>query len=67
LFAEIFENREALSWLTRCFDRLHRSIFRINCLSPDRLARSHEDHSAIAAAITAGHPENCDTYVFQSK
>ena len=58
LLAEILENREALSWLTRCFDRLHRSILRINRLSPDRLARSHEDHSAIASAITHGRAED---------
>jgi DNA-binding GntR family transcriptional regulator len=58
LLAEILENREALSWLTRCFDRLHRSILRINRLSPDRLARSHEDHSAIASAITDGRAED---------
>ncbi len=58
LLAEFLENREALSWLARCFDRLHRSILRINRLSPDRLARSHEDHSAIASAITAGRAED---------
>jgi len=58
LLAEFLENREAHSWLARCFDRLHRSILRINRLSPDRLARSHEDHSAIAAAITAGRAED---------
>jgi DNA-binding GntR family transcriptional regulator len=58
LLAEILENREALAWLSRCFDRLRRSILRINRLSPDRLARSHEDHSAIASAITGGRAED---------
>ena len=58
LLAEILENKEALAWLTRCFDRLHRSILRINRLSPNRLPRSHDDHSAIASAITSGRAED---------
>jgi len=58
LLAEILENREALSWLSRCFDKLYRSILRINRLSPGRLARSHEDHCAIACAITSGRAED---------
>ena len=58
LLAEILENREALSWLSRCFDKLHRSILRINRVSPGRLARSREDHCAIASAITSGRAED---------
>jgi DNA-binding GntR family transcriptional regulator len=51
LLAELLDNREVLTWLARCFDKLHRSILRINRLAPDRLHRSHQDHVAIAESI----------------
>lgn len=53
LLAETLDNREAIAWLGRCFDKLHRSILRINRLAAGRLRRSHEDHAAIAGAILA--------------
>jgi DNA-binding GntR family transcriptional regulator len=53
LLAELLDNREAISWLSRCFDKLHRSILRVNRLSVGRLPRSYDDHASIAVAILA--------------
>lgn len=57
LLAEIFDNRELLTWVRRCFDKLHRSILRINRLAAGRLMKSYQDHAAIVAAIMAGKCE----------
>ena len=51
LLARILDNRETVAWLNRCFDKLHRSILRINRLAVGRLPRSHDDHVAIVSAI----------------
>jgi DNA-binding GntR family transcriptional regulator len=53
LLAESLDNREILGWLTRCFDKLHRSILRVNRLAAGRLRKSYQDHAAIAAGILA--------------
>jgi DNA-binding GntR family transcriptional regulator len=55
LLAELLDNREILAWLARCFDKLHRSILRINRLASGRLLKSYEDHAGIAAALLAGN------------
>ncbi len=57
LLAGWLDNREAVAWLSRCFDKLHRSILRISRQAPGRLAQSHRDHSGIAAAVRSGRPE----------
>ena len=57
LLAELLDNREAIAWLMRCFDKLHRSILRINRLSAGRLVRSYEDHASIADAILGARSE----------
>jgi DNA-binding GntR family transcriptional regulator len=57
LLAELVDNREASAWLARCFDKLHRSILRVNKLAAGQLDRSREDHEAIARAILARDPE----------
>lgn len=54
LLASLLDNREMQAWLARCFDKLYRSVLRINQLSSGRLLKSQQDHAAIAAAITAG-------------
>jgi DNA-binding GntR family transcriptional regulator len=54
LLAEVLDNREMMTWLEKCFDKLHRSILHINRLAPGRLQKSYEDHVAIAKAIAAG-------------
>lgn len=51
LLASFLDNRELLAWLARCFDKLYRSVLRINQLSRGRLLKSQQDHAAIAAAI----------------
>jgi DNA-binding GntR family transcriptional regulator len=57
LLADLLENREIAIWLERCFDRLHRSILRVNRLVPGRLHRSCDDHVAIASAILEGRAD----------
>jgi DNA-binding GntR family transcriptional regulator len=57
LLAQFLDNREILGWLTRCFDKLHRSILRVNRLAAGRLLKSYEDHAAVAAAILAAQGE----------
>ncbi len=57
LLAELIDNREMMIWLERCFDRLYRSILRVNHLAHGRLRRSHQDHEAIAKAITEGQSD----------
>jgi DNA-binding GntR family transcriptional regulator len=54
LLAQFLDNREILGWLTRCFDKLHRSILRVNRLAAGRLPKSYQDHAGIAAAVRAG-------------
>jgi DNA-binding GntR family transcriptional regulator len=54
LLAQLLDNREAIAWLSRCFDKLHRSIMRINRLSVGRLEKSQQDHATIARLIIAG-------------
>jgi DNA-binding GntR family transcriptional regulator len=53
LLAEFLDNREMLTWLARCFDKLHRSILRINSMAAGRLLKSYQDHAAIFAAVLA--------------
>jgi hypothetical protein len=47
------DDREILGWLGRCFDKLHRSILRVNRLAAGRLLKSYLDHAAVAAAVLA--------------
>jgi DNA-binding GntR family transcriptional regulator len=54
LLAELLENREMMIWLERCFDKLHRSVLRINRLVPGRLHKSYKDHEAIARSVMEG-------------
>jgi DNA-binding GntR family transcriptional regulator len=54
LLAELLDNREILAWLTRCFDKLERSILRVNRLASGRLPKSQADHAAIATCILKG-------------
>ncbi len=54
LIASLLDNREMTAWLTRCFDKLYRSVLRINQLSNGRLLKSQQDHAAIVAAINSG-------------
>jgi DNA-binding GntR family transcriptional regulator len=51
LLAQFLDNREIMGWLARCFDKLHRSILRVNRLAAGRLLRSYQDHAAVAAAV----------------
>jgi len=51
------DNREFSTLLERCFDKLHRSILRINRLVPGRLHRSTDDHADIVDAITNGEAD----------
>jgi DNA-binding GntR family transcriptional regulator len=53
LLAQFLDNREIMGWLARCFDKLHRSILRVNRLAAGRLLRSYQDHAAVAAAVLA--------------
>jgi DNA-binding GntR family transcriptional regulator len=54
LLAELLDNREILSWLARCFDKLERAILRINRLAANRLPKSQADHAAIAMSVLKG-------------
>jgi len=54
MLASFLDNREMMGWLDRCFDKLHRSILRINRLVPGRLMKSTEDHIEIVAAVQQG-------------
>ena len=54
LLAKLLENREIMIWLERCFDRLHRSVLRVNRMASGRLHKSYEDHEAIANAVIDG-------------
>jgi DNA-binding GntR family transcriptional regulator len=57
LLAESLDNREMSIWLARCFDKLHRSILRINSLGAGRLLKSYQDHAAIVEAVIAAKNE----------
>jgi DNA-binding GntR family transcriptional regulator len=57
LLAGILDNREIAIWLERCFDRLHRSILRVNRLVTGRLHKSCDDHEGIAGAILGGRSD----------
>ncbi len=57
LLTEFLDNREIMGWLARCFDKLHRSILRVNRLAAGRLLKSYQDHAAVAAAVLAGQSE----------
>jgi DNA-binding GntR family transcriptional regulator len=54
LLAELLDNRELLSWLARCFDKLERAILRINRLAANRLPKSQADHVSIAMLVLKG-------------
>lgn len=51
LLAESLDNREISIWLARCFDKLHRSILRINSLGAGRLMKSYQDHAELVEAV----------------
>lgn len=53
LLASLLDNREMTAWQSRCFDKLYRSVLRINQLSNGRLLKSQQDHAAIVTAITS--------------
>jgi DNA-binding GntR family transcriptional regulator len=53
LLAQFLDNREIMGWLARCFDKLHRSILRVNRLAAGRLLKSYQDHAGVVAAIRA--------------
>ena len=57
LLAEFLDNREMMIWLTRCFDKLYRSIVRINTLAVGRLLQSYQDHAAVFEAIRTSRGE----------
>ncbi len=57
LLSESLGNREILAWLEKCFDKLHRSILRINRLAPGRLRKSQQDHASILSAIRGSNGE----------
>jgi DNA-binding GntR family transcriptional regulator len=54
LLAELLDNREMMIWLERCFDRLHRSVLRVNRLARNRLLRSYQEHEGVVTAILDG-------------
>ena len=54
LLAAILENQEMMIWLERCFDKLHRSVLRVNQMARNRLQKSYEDHDAVAKSILSG-------------
>jgi DNA-binding GntR family transcriptional regulator len=58
LLAEILDNRELANWLERCFDRLHRSVLRVNRLARNRLMKSYQEHLDLAEAVLAGRSED---------
>jgi len=51
LLAELLDNREIMNWLERCFDRLHRSVLRVNRLAKNRLLKSCGEHEHVAKAV----------------
>ena len=54
LLASLLENQEMMIWLERCFDKLHRSVLRVNQMARNRLQKSYEDHDAVAKSILSG-------------
>ena len=57
LLASLLENQEMKVWLERCFDKLHRSVLRVNQMARNRLLKSYEDHDAVARSILSGSPD----------
>ena len=57
LLASLLENQEMMIWLERCFDKLHRSVLRVNQMARNRLLKSYEDHDAVAKSILSGSPD----------
>jgi DNA-binding GntR family transcriptional regulator len=55
--AGLLENRELMVWLERCFDRLHRSVLRVNRLARNRLLKSCQEHEGVVAAVLDGRPD----------
>jgi DNA-binding GntR family transcriptional regulator len=58
LMAELLDNRELMIWLERCFDRLLRSVLRVNRQARDRLGKSYQEHLDVAEAVLAGRAED---------
>ena len=57
LLAALLDNRELMFWLERCFDRLHRSVLRVNRLARNRLLQSYQEHEGIADAVLGGRSD----------
>lgn len=57
LLGRLFDNQELNACLERCFDKLHRSILRINRQVRGRLDRSIADHAKIVDQIRRGRAE----------
>ncbi|MCA9148983.1 MAG: GntR family transcriptional regulator [Planctomycetales bacterium] len=51
--AELCGNVEIVTWLVRCFDKLHRSILQVNRLSAGRLEVGTREHQKIVDLIVA--------------
>ena len=54
LLATILDNHEMIAWLEKCFDKLQRSVLRINSLVAGRLSKSTQDHKEIVEAVVQG-------------
>lgn len=54
LFCEFLANQEILRVMTQLREKMHRVIFRVFKLHPDRIASSYEEHKAIAQAVMEG-------------
>jgi DNA-binding GntR family transcriptional regulator len=57
MLGDFFDNNEMSTWLEKCFNKLQRSVLRINSLVPGRLQKSTDDHKSIVDAIVAGKNE----------
>ncbi len=63
--AELLENREMMIWLERCFDRLHRSVLRVNRSAPGRLFESCREHAGIVEAILERRSEEASRLMLE--
>jgi DNA-binding GntR family transcriptional regulator len=57
LFCELLGNREIVRVMTQLREKIHRAISRVFQQNAERLASSHAEHEAIAAAVIAGDAE----------
>ncbi len=65
MFGEFLGNQEILRVMGQLRDKIHRVIFRVFTLNPERMTTSFSEHQTIADAVINGDPVRASQLIEQ--